>query len=91
MLTKKEKDIIIHCAKKYNVLSIFLFGSSMERKTRANDIDLAVKGIKPELFFSFYAELFKQLPKPVDLVDLDEADSYFARRILEGGKVIYEV
>ena len=89
MLTKREKEIIIQCAKRYNVISVFLFGSSVGRK-KANDIDLAVKGIKPELFFSFYGELFKQLPKPVDLVDLDEADNYFVKRVLEGGEVIYE-
>ena len=35
-----------------------------------NNIDIAVKGLRPELFFKFYGELTKQLPKPVDLVDL---------------------
>ena len=89
MITKKEENIIKRCARKYNVLSVLLFGSSLEKKS-INDIDLAVKGIKAESFFDFYAELFKYLPKPVDLVDLDEADSYFAARVLEGGRVIYE-
>ncbi|MFH0762436.1 MAG: hypothetical protein V1925_00920 [Candidatus Omnitrophota bacterium] len=88
MLTKKEQDVIRQCAKKYNVSSVLLFGSSLI-KGNGNDIDIAVKGIKPQLFFSFYAELFKYLPKSVDLVDLDDADAYFVKRILEGGKLIY--
>ncbi len=89
MLTKKENQIVRQCARKYNVSSVFLFGSSVSKKN-ANDIDLAVKGIKPQSFFSFYAELFKNLSKPVDLVDLDDADNYFIKRIIEGGRLIYE-
>lgn len=72
MITEEEKEIILRCAKKYKVSSIFLFGSSLEEGTEANDIDLGVKGIEPRLFFKFYAELFKYLPKPVDLVDLSK-------------------
>jgi len=89
MITKKEQETIKQCAKKYNVSSVLLFSSSINQKN-ANDIDLAVRGIKTGLFFKFYGELFKFLDKPVDLIDLDEADAYFAKRILEGGKVIYE-
>lgn len=89
MLTKKEQDIIRQCAKRHNVASVFLFGSSLG-KMAARDIDLAVKGIRPQAFFDFYADLFRYLSKPVDLIDLDEADSYFAGRIVEGGRVIYE-
>lgn len=89
MLSKKEQNIIRQYAKKYNVSSVFLFGSSAGR-IAAKDIDLAVKGISPQSFFDFYADLFKYLSKPVDLIDLDETDNYFTKRILEGGKVIYE-
>jgi len=35
-----------------------------------NDIDIAVEGIAPGNFFYFYSELFKDLPKPVDLFNL---------------------
>lgn len=89
MLTNTEKEIIKQCARKYHVTRILLFGSSL-RERAANDIDLAVKGINPGLFFEFYADLFKLLPRKVDLVDLDSADKYLARRIIEGGRVIYE-
>lgn len=91
MLTRREKDVIKQCAKKYNVSAVFLFGSLVKkRKINGNDIDLGIKGINPGLFFKFYAELFKYLPRRVDLVDLDREDKYFIERVLEEGEVIYE-
>jgi predicted nucleotidyltransferase len=86
MISKKEKEIILKCAKKYNVLKIYLFGSALNSKDY-NDIDLAVEGIKPELFFKFYGELLRNLPKPVDLVDLSEK-SLFNKIIKERGTKI---
>ena len=71
MISEREKEIIIQFAKKYQVTSIYLFGSSLDTSDY-NDIDLAVKGIKPELFFKFYGELLRNLEKPVDLIDLSE-------------------
>jgi predicted nucleotidyltransferase len=88
MLTKEEKEVIEKSAKKYKVSTIILFGSSLNQHG-SKDIDLAVKGIAPSLFFDFYGELFKNLSKTVDLVDMEEVDDYFAKRILEGGKIIY--
>ena len=88
MITEMEKDIILQCAKKYNVSSIFLFGSSVAKDREANDIDIGVKGIEPRLFFKFYAELFKYLPKPVDLVDLSKK-TLFNDLVEENGVKIY--
>ena len=89
MLNKKEKQIVIRCAKRYNVSSVFLFGSSVGKRN-GKDIDLGIKGIKPELFFKLYGELFRYLPRPVDLVDLDSEDNYFTKQIIKGGKIVYE-
>ncbi len=69
MINQAEKDIILQCAKKYRVSCVCLFGSCHEKNEEANDIDLGVKGIEAKLFFKFYAELVKHLPKPVDLED----------------------
>ena len=88
MITKNDKGIILRCAQKYNVSSIYLFGSATETEKEANDIDLGVKGIEPKLFFKFYAELIKQLPKPVDLVDLSNK-SLFNKFVEEKGIRIY--
>ena len=88
MISEKEKQIIIQCAQKYNVSSVILFGSSIREDREFNDIDIAVKGIEPRLFFRFYAELFKNLSKPVDLVDLSNK-SLFNDLIEEDGVRIY--
>ncbi len=88
MITETDKKIIQQYAKKYNVSSIILFGSSLEKNKKANDIDLGVKGIEPRLFFKFYAELFKHLTKPVHLIDLSKK-SLFNDLVEETGQKIY--
>ncbi|RLC49019.1 MAG: hypothetical protein DRH57_00975 [Candidatus Cloacimonadota bacterium] len=88
MITEKDKEIILKYAKKYNVSYIILFGSSITEYKETNDIDIGVKGIKPQLFFKFYAELFKHLSKPVDLVDISK-ESLFNQIIEETGVRIY--
>jgi predicted nucleotidyltransferase len=88
MITEEDKDTIRRCAKRYNVESVILFGSSTRDDIESNDIDIGVKGIDPRLFFKFYAELFKRLPKPVDLVDLSRK-SLFNDLVEETGVRIY--
>jgi len=88
MISESEKDIILQCAKKYEASTVILFGSSLGDEQNANDIDLGVKGIDPRQFFKFYAELFKKLSKPVDLVDLTRK-SLFNDLIEETGMRIY--
>lgn len=87
MITEKDKSTIVQYAKKYNVSQVFLFGSSI-RKGRSNDIDVGVKGIDPRVFFKFYAELYKHLSKPVDLVDISKK-SLFNELVEETGERIY--
>jgi len=88
MISEKDKEIIIKYSKKYNVSSVILFGSSTRKDRESNDIDIGVKGIEPRLFFKFYAELFKNLSKPVDLVDLSRK-SLFNELVEETGEKIY--
>ena len=88
MISETDKQLIIQCAKKYNVASVYLFGSSTDESGEANDIDLAVKGILPKLFFTFYGELLRTLSKPVDLVDLSQK-SLFSQIVEERAVKIY--
>ncbi|MBN2488298.1 MAG: nucleotidyltransferase domain-containing protein [Methanosarcinaceae archaeon] len=88
MISEKDKKIIIRCAKKYNAASVILFGSSVTDDKESNDIDIGVKGIEPGLFFKFYAEVFKNLSKSVDLVDLSKK-SLFNDLVEEDGVKIY--
>lgn len=62
-----------------------MFDSSTRKEDESNDIDIGVKGIEPGLFFSFYAELFKNLSKPVDL----PKKSLFVELVEEAGIKIY--
>ena len=88
MISETDKELIVKYAKKYNVSSVVLFGSSLKEEQKADDIDIGVKGISPNLFFKFYAELFKHLSKPVDLVDLSRK-SLFNDLIEDNGLIIY--
>ena len=88
MITEREREVIIQYARKYNVSSVYLFGSSAGEGTEANDIDLAVKGILPRLFFKFHGELLRSLSRPVDLVDLSQR-SLFNQMVEERGVKIY--
>ena len=88
MISEMDKQIITHCAEKYKVSSIYLFGSSLDKGGEPNDIDLAVEGIRPNVFFKFYGELMRKLSKPVDLVDLS-GKSLFNQIIEEKGVKIY--
>jgi len=58
------------------VLKIYLFGSSLDKDHEAYDIDLAVRGISPATFFSFYGKLLRYLSKPVDVVNLSRTTSF---------------
>jgi len=87
VLRENELVIIKKLAKKYKLKKVFLFGSSAEG-SEYNDIDLAVDGIEPGFFFNLYAELFKYLPKPVDLIDLKHKTA-FNELIKETGLKIY--
>ena len=88
MISEEDKKVILKYAKKYNVSSVILFGSVLREGEKANDFDIGVKGIRPELFFKFYTELFKHLSKPVDLVDLSRK-SLFNDLIEDTGVIIY--
>lgn len=87
MISKKDKDIILKYAKKYHAAKVILFGSAKDRAD-FNDIDIAVKGIKPASFFDFCWEVYRDLSKPVDVIDLDEK-CLFTRLVEKDGLVLY--
>ena len=76
-------------AKEFDAGAVWLFGSSLDPGKEGRDIDLAVEGIAPQLFFKFYGRLILDLPKPVDLVDLS-LDPPIRHIVREKGVRIYE-
>ena len=90
-LTKKEKDTITRVAREYGAEKLWLFGSMLDPDPEAepNDIDLAVEGVKPEKFYSFYGELLMRLDKSVDLVDMAD-DLPVVNDVKETGVIIFD-
>ena len=88
MISEQDKATIVDIARRYDARGVFLFGSSSDSKREANDIDLAVEGIVPERFFSFYGDLLFALSKPVDVIDLSN-DTKFNRLVYREGVRLY--
>ena len=89
MISPQLIEIIKKYAHEFSVKSVWLFGSSLEDERTASDIDLAVEGLAPEKFFDFYGRLFFEMPKPLDLVDLEQKTP-IAALVRKKGIRIYE-
>ncbi len=88
MISPTERKTIEETAREFGVGRLWLFGSSLDETREAYDIDLAVEGIEPRLFFEFYGKLIRRLSRPVDLVDLSKPVA-IAQIIRKTGVCIY--
>lgn len=88
MISEEDRSKIVEIARRYRASKILLFGSSAAPDTEARDIDLAVDGVPPSLFFKFYGELIYSLSKPVDVVDLAQK-SKFTQMVANEGIPLY--
>ena len=58
--------------KKYGCSEIYIFGSLTNNDFNdESDIDIAIKGIKPELFFRAYSDLMFELEHSVDFINME--------------------
>ncbi|MBI2265734.1 MAG: nucleotidyltransferase domain-containing protein [Armatimonadetes bacterium] len=80
--------------KSYDVEKVYLFGSVLrpEQFGERSDLDLAVVGLAPELYFEALAQLWKHKPKGLnlDLVPFEDANPLFRERILQEGMLLDE-
>ncbi len=88
MIEDSDLQAIRDVSRRYQVKRVLLFGSSLGAADKAQDIDLAVEGIAPETFFTYYGDLMMRLSKPVDVVDLSNP-SKFNALIMRDGLPIY--
>ncbi len=88
MICETDRQAIEMTCRKYGVKKALLFGSSLDSKRMAHDIDLAVEGVSPGDFFRFCGDLHFVLSKPVDIVDLS-GQSKFLDLIRRDGVIIY--
>lgn len=79
-------------AEKFEVNSVYLFGSLAwgETFTPDTDIDLAVSGIESEKFYKAIGHLERETEFPFDLINLEEAPPTLREQILKKGKLLYE-
>jgi predicted nucleotidyltransferase len=75
-MTVQEQEGIAAAAKLFHQLGaseVFLFGSAVSGQLRANsDIDMAVSGLPPSVYFSAVSQATELVGRPIDLVDLDD-------------------
>jgi predicted nucleotidyltransferase len=72
----------IEYLKSVGCTEIYIFGSLSKNMAHSkSDIDIAVKGINAEDFFSVYGELISMLDHSIDLVDL-ELQPNFAKMLV---------
>lgn len=58
---------------------VYLFGSLAQgREHEGSDVDLAVSGLPPEVFYATMARLSDLFERNVDLVDLDDPSPFVA-------------
>jgi predicted nucleotidyltransferase len=66
---------------------VYVFGSASKGQMRPNsDVDMAVSGLPPEVFFRAMAKASRALGRPIDLIDLDE-DNPFTRYLKKEGEL----
>ena len=69
---REELEAAIVILKKYGVTEIYLYGSLADGTfNEKSDIDIAVKGLKPELYLKAYADISFSISKKIDLLNMD--------------------
>ena len=80
-------DKAVSALKAAGAKEVYVFGSASKGKMRPNsDIDMAVSGLPPEVFFRAMAKASRALGRPIDLIDLDE-DNPFTRYLKKEGEL----
>ena len=79
-MTNEMKELIKKAAaalKEAGAREVYLFGSQAKGDVHEeSDIDLAVSGLPPDKFFRAMGEAGDILQRPLDLIDLDEANPF---------------
>ena len=78
---KTELEKIIAISKEFGAEKVLLFGSCLEDIESAQDIDIAVSGIKPREFFKYYGKVSMTVDDEVDIIDLDDIREHLCKRI----------
>ena len=72
MVSNRDRATIAGLARRYGAPTVWLFGSSADRRRRGRDLDVAVEGVAPARFCEFVSELMLALSQPLDVVALEK-------------------
>jgi predicted nucleotidyltransferase len=90
-MTTREREAIAKAASLFIGLGaseVFAFGSAVRGQLRTgSDIDMAVSGLPPRVYFAAISQASDLIGRPVDLVDLDD-DSPLVRYLRGSGELI---
>jgi len=76
--------------KQQGVRRVVLFGSLVrDRFAEESDLDLAVEGLLPSLYFAVLAQVNRIASRWVDLKRWEDLEPHFQARVLETGEVLY--
>lgn len=86
-----ERNAVIAAAdllRRMGATQVFIFGSATKNALGPDsDIDMAVTGLPPQVYFSAVSKASDLLGRPVDLVDLDDT-SPLVRYLLGSGELV---
>lgn len=88
-ILERELAKVVRLSKEFGAEKVLLFGSCLDDVESARDIDVAIKGVKPEKFFEMYGRILGEVDSELDLIPLEDTREHFAKRILEKGKLLY--
>jgi len=72
-----ELKKIVSISREFGARRVLLFGSCLEDIKSAQDIDIAISGVKPREFFKYYGKVSMVVDDEVDIVDLDDVKRTF--------------
>lgn len=84
---KQLIEKVVAVLKAAGAREVYLFGSAAKGTLRSDsDVDLAVSGLPPQVFFKAMGQAGDILGRPLDLIDLDEVNP-FTRYLKEEGEL----
>jgi predicted nucleotidyltransferase len=87
--SQKDLQHAVKILKDAGCSEIYLFGSHATGKSHTqSDIDLAIRGCPQGRFFRLVGQLYMELDTRVDLVDLDNENDPFVRRLTTSGELV---
>jgi predicted nucleotidyltransferase len=90
-MTPQEKEAVAKAARLFRELGasqVFMFGSAVKGQLRADsDIDMAVSGLPPRVYFSAINQASDLVGRPIDLTDLDD-DTPLVRYLRASGDLV---